>query len=343
MASNARKSDLETPLCVDLDGTLIHSDMMFESLVRLLGGNPLWLFPVLIWWMRGRAHLKARIAEKVTVDAATLPYNKPLIDWIRAERSRGRRTLLVTASDMGMVRGVPGQLPIFDEVLASDGKRNLRGRNKGRTLAGLFGEKGFDYAGNSTVDLPVWERARKAIVVNGSPSLVNRAGRLAELGPVFPKPACRPREFLKLLSIPDLVGNVLYFLPVAAAVLGGHSPSSRRVALGFLGMLLCGVGSGVLSELLRIESDRTNPRRRARPFASGALDIHAGATVGPALCLAGLLLAGISGPGLLLATVLLTIVRTLPSASDADQKAGSLLVWTAVTALRLLAGAAAVN
>lgn len=173
------------PLCVDLDGTLIRTDLLWESLARLLRRNPFLLLPVLFWWMRGRAFLKKKLAARVALDPAALPYHGQFLAWLREQKAAGRKLVLVTASDRDMALPVANHVGLFDEVLGSDGKTNLRGANKLRALVARFGERGFDYAGNSSVDLPVWRGAREAIVVNASRALRQRAGAGAKLGPGF--------------------------------------------------------------------------------------------------------------------------------------------------------------
>ncbi|MGH7993025.1 MAG: apolipoprotein N-acyltransferase [Limisphaerales bacterium] len=173
------------PLCVDLDGTLIKTDLLWESLARLLRRNPLWLFPVLLWWWRGRAFLKQQLARRVALDPAILPYNESFLAFLREQKRAGRKLVLVTASDRDMALPVASHVGLFDEVLASDGRTNLRGKNKLGTLVEKFGEHGFDYAGNSSADLAVWRGARLAIVVNAGPWLVKRAAECARPGPVF--------------------------------------------------------------------------------------------------------------------------------------------------------------
>src|SRR5579859_326780 len=173
------------PLVVDLDGTLIKTDLMWESLKRLLRPNPLAIFAVLFWWTRGRAFLKKRLAERVTLDPAGLPYTEKFLAWLREEKASGRKIVLATASDFHMAKPVADCVGIFDDVLASDGRTNLRGANKLKALIAKFGERGFDYAGNSTVDLDVWRGARKAIVVNGGRSLEKRAALCTEVERCF--------------------------------------------------------------------------------------------------------------------------------------------------------------
>jgi apolipoprotein N-acyltransferase len=182
----ATSSADQIPLVVDLDGTLIQTDLLWESLARLLRRNPFWLFPVLLWWsIHGRAFLKKQLAARVIIDPATLPFNKPLLAFLHEQKNAGRKLILATASDREMARPVARYTGLFDEVLASDGQTNLRGQNKLKALAGKFGERGFDYAGNSPVDLAVWRAARLAIVVNAGPGLVKRAAECARPGPAF--------------------------------------------------------------------------------------------------------------------------------------------------------------
>ena len=136
------------PLVVDLDGTLIRTDMTWELLSRLLRRNPLAIFQVLFWLTRGRARLKQKLAERVQINPAALPYHEKFLAWLRAEKASGRIIILATASDLKMAQPVAAHVGLFDEVLASDGQTNLRSENKLRALTKKFGERGFDYAGN---------------------------------------------------------------------------------------------------------------------------------------------------------------------------------------------------
>jgi len=177
--------ETQIPLCVDLDGTLIKTDLVWESIARLLRRNPLRLLLILFWWMRGRAFLKQQLAKRVSIDPATLPYNEPFLAFLREQNKAGRKLVLVTAFDQKGAVLVANHIGLFDEVFASDGKTNLRGKNKLKVLTGKFGERGFDYAGNSFADFAVWRGAREAIVVNASRLLANRAAKCARLGPTF--------------------------------------------------------------------------------------------------------------------------------------------------------------
>jgi len=176
----------QVPLVVDLDGTLIKTDLLWEHLARLLRRNPCWILPVLIWWSCfGRAFLKKQLARHIKIDPATLPYHEKFLAWLRTQKSAGRKLVLATASDLQMALPVANHLGIFDEVLGSDGKTNLRGGNKLKALVAKFGERGFDYAGNSHIDYTVWRGSREAVVVNASQSVLQAAARCTKPGPTF--------------------------------------------------------------------------------------------------------------------------------------------------------------
>ena len=173
------------PLVVDLDGTVIRTDLLWELLARLLRRNPFAIFQILFWWTHGRAWLKKQLVARVKVDPLPLPYNDRFLGWLRHEKAAGRKIILATASDLEMAQPVADHLALFDEVLASDGKTNLRQENKRLALVKKYGERCFDYAGNSKDDLTVWRSARMAIVVNASADVLRQARACTELGPSF--------------------------------------------------------------------------------------------------------------------------------------------------------------
>jgi apolipoprotein N-acyltransferase len=173
------------PLVVDLDGTLIRTDMTWELLSRLLRRNPFALVQVLFWLTRGRARLKQKLGERVQFNPAALPYHEKFLAWLRAEKQSGRKIILATASDLKMAQPIAAYVGLFDEVLASDGQTNLRSENKLRALTKKFGARGFDYAGNSTADFAVWRGAREAVVVNASRRVLREAANCTKIGATF--------------------------------------------------------------------------------------------------------------------------------------------------------------
>lgn len=197
-------AEKQIPLVVDLDGTLIKTDLLWESMARCLRRNPFALILVLLWWIRGRAFLKMRLGKRVRLNPADIPRNEKFLAWMREQKTTGRKIILATASDFQLAKPVADYFDIFDDVLASDGRINLRGPNKLKALVERFGERGFDYAGNSSVDLPVWRGARSAIVVNAPASVQKQAAALGNLAATFPERApslATPMSFMNELFI----------------------------------------------------------------------------------------------------------------------------------------------
>ncbi len=284
-APPATAREAQIPLAVDLDGTLIRSDLLWESLVRLLQRRPLTALVVPFWWLQGRAYLKQELAARVQVDAASLPYNEEFLTWLREQKRSGRKLILATASDIAMAQPVAQHVGLFDEVMASDGKTNLRHAAKRRALTAKFGERGFDYAGNSSVDLGVWAGAREAIVVNGAAGLPQRAAQQTKVGKVFP---ARPSAFTALLKSVrphQWSKNLIVFLPVLTAHQFGNPALVWLAVQAFTAFCLCASAVYLFNDLLDLEADRHHPAKCHRPLASGALPLSAGLVTAPLLLL----------------------------------------------------------
>ena len=159
----------DLPLAVDLDGTLIRGDVFTMQLTRFATRAPWRLPQLLLWFAKGRAYVKARLAAYAP-DAATLPYDERVVEWLQSEKARGRTIVLASASDRSAVEAVAKHVGLFDRVFASDGRTNLKAGRKAEALAAAF-PQGFVYAGNEGADLKVWEAAAGAVLVNCSAGL----------------------------------------------------------------------------------------------------------------------------------------------------------------------------
>ncbi len=264
------------PLCVDLDGTLILTDVLWESMMQLLKHNPLYLLALPWWLLRGRACLKREIAARVELDVAVLPYHQRFVEFLRAEHRQDRCLILATAADERLARRVASHVGLFSDVLASNGDTNLRGSNKVRRLVERFGAGGFDYAGNSTVDLPVWKESRQAIVVNASDHLAQRAGKLTKVSHVFNETAARGAALLSALRPHQWVKNLIIFVPLLTSHRIADLHYVTAAVLAFVAFSFCASGVYVLNDLLDLEADRHHPTKRMRPFAAGRAPIPVG-------------------------------------------------------------------
>lgn len=310
---NAPETPPLPPLVVDLDGTLIQTDLLHETTLLLAKTRPLALAALPLWLARGKAWMKQRIVDHVTPGYASLPYPPELLQWLQAQRATGRQLVLCTASDQRLARGVAEHLELFDEVMGSDGSTNLSGEAKAARLVARFGERGFDYVGNARDDLPVWRRAREAILVSAGPTVARAAREQARVAHEFPRQPASLRTWLKALRLHQWLKNLLVFLPLLGAF-RFDAPLLTQAALAFLAYGLCASSVYVVNDLMDLDSDRAHPRKRLRPFASGAIGVPQGLAAAALLLLASALLSLQLRPGFgltLAAYYALTLAYTL--------------------------------
>lgn len=289
-------SDKLTPLCVDLDGTLIRSDVLVESLLLLMKQRPWTCFLIPLWLLRGRSVLKEEIAKQVDLDVATLPYQAALVEFLKKEHAAGRSIVLVTASHRKFADGVARHLGVFTHVHATEDGNNLAGRTKRDLLLLHYGQKGFDYAGNSRADFPVWSMAREAIVVNPARGVLLGAENLCPVSHTFEDPRPTLRTYTKALRVHQWLKNILVFVPLLLA----HQISQFGLwvdgLLAFVSFSLCASSVYLLNDLLDLPADRHHPRKRLRPFASGDLSMIHGIVLIPLLLLCAFTIAAFCLP-----------------------------------------------
>jgi 4-hydroxybenzoate polyprenyltransferase/phosphoserine phosphatase len=280
------------PLVVDLDGTLVYTDTLHESVLQMLRDQPLNALKIPVWLAGGKAHMKRQISAVTRLNPETLPYNQPLLDWLRQQRAAGRHLVLCTAADRSIAEAVAAHLGLFDEVIATDGAINLAGANKAALLESRFGLNGFDYAGNSAADLSVWAKAREAVVVNASETLLAAARERFTVSKVFEAPARGFSVWRRALRLHQWLKNLLLLMPLAAAHQLGDVHVWGVLVLAFFAFSLCASSVYLANDLLDLESDRLHPRKRARPFASGVLPVWMGVALAPVLLTCSLVIAG---------------------------------------------------
>ena len=279
------------PLCVDLDGTLIASDALWESFILLLKTKP-WLLPLVpLWYGRGKAQMKRKLVGLVQPNPAALPYRAEVIAYIEEAKHAGRPAYLVTASDQAIADGVGTHLGLFDEVIGSDGHNNLKGDKKAAYLEDRFGKGGFDYVGDSPADVPLWSSSHTAVAVDPGSGVGAKARRANERAEVIePKVMAAPKAVLKALRPHQWLKNVLLFV---APLLAHRTELDLwiQVVLAFVAFSLTASSVYVLNDLLDLESDRQHRTKKRRPFASGALSIQAGLLLFPIVLSTGLIIS----------------------------------------------------
>lgn len=281
----------ERPLVVDLDGTLIHSDILLESIANLLRDKPYLFLALPFWLLKGKAAFKSKLASHVNVDIKSLPFNTELIKWLKLQKTCGRRLLLCTASNFTAAERVAKHLDLFDGVLASDDTRNLAGRSKALILENLYGKNGFDYVGNSKADLFVWEKSKVAVIVNGSKKLIKHVASLTEIGHNIPKQKIGIKDWINVFRSHQWIKNLLIFVPVLAAHQLITFEVGKDLILAFLSFSFCASSVYILNDLLDLESDRRHLRKCSRPFASGRISLLCGLAFAPILLITSISIA----------------------------------------------------
>ena len=331
------------PLCVDLDGTLVKSDTLIDTLLVLARTHPALLLRLPGQVLRGKATFKAFVTENVALDVVHLPYNHKLLQFLQNEHAQGREIYLATGADVRLARRVADHLGIFHEVLASDGIQNLTGNKKLDSLRNRFGNSDFIYVGNDTPDLPVMAGAAESMVANPSRKLRTKM-RAQGITPsqAFEERSRPLRSLVKALRPHQWAKNLLILLPPLLA----HNHSIRLLASALLAFFcFCCTASGtyMVNDLLDIETDRRNPKKRLRPFASGDLS-PAGGLVAIVLLLTLGFAAAQFLPAAFSFWMLLYLGSTLSYSLYLKRIAlVDVVVLSGLYTLRLLAGGAATN
>lgn len=331
---------MEPTLCVDLDGTLIASDLLHESFLSTIKHSPWAALQCLGWLAQGRHKLKEELARRASIDVATLPYREPVLAFLREERARGRRIVLATASWATLAQAVAAHLGLFDEVLATTAEGNLKGAAKAQRLVDHCGADGFDYVGDSHADIEVWRRSRHAYVVDDTGAVMRAMPGEVQVARVFaperPLPtwkaaakAMRPHQWAK---------NLLLFVPLVAAHRLGDPPAMASAALGFAAFSLFASSAYLLNDLFDLSADRAHPRKRLRPLASGHLSIPAGLVLCAITLAAGAALAALL-PARFQATVAVYFALTLAYTFGLKRAAIlDVISLAALYTLRIIAG-----
>jgi 4-hydroxybenzoate polyprenyltransferase len=336
---DARSDRNAIPLAVDLDGTLIATDLLWEGLFILLKKNPLYIFLVPFWLVGGPARLKQAIAARVDIDPASLPYREALLSRIRQEHAEGRKIVLATGTPRKFADAIARHLGVFDQVLATDGLDNLTAGKKRASLVAAYGDGGFDYAGNSRHDLEVFDAARNAIVV--APDRHAARWQAAHGGETLPAPKPTFRTIVKMLRVHQWLKNALIAVPMVLSHEYFNSNMVWECVLAFISFSAVASAIYILNDFFDLALDRKHPTKRNRPFASGALSIPFGLG-----SIAVLLAIGISS-GFLLSIEFLGVlggymaITTAYSLSLKRMLLIDVLTLAGLYTIRVLAGAAA--
>jgi 4-hydroxybenzoate polyprenyltransferase/phosphoserine phosphatase len=286
------------PLCVDLDGTLVNTDMLWESVVNVVLRKPMTLPSLCASLWQGRAALKRRAALLAKVNVRNLPYNTELLTFLEREKASRRHLVLVTGTDELLATQVNDHLQIFHDVIGSNGILNLTGTNKRDRLVKLFGQQGFVYVGDSRQDIPVWQNAASGIVISSSNSWIRKLQGLGlPISAIQSSKGFSCSALVRSLRSHHWIKNALVFLPIllSGEFLNWHAWIAGLIS--FAALSLAASSTYIVNDLLDLESDRQHPIKRFRPIAAGTLALPVALAVAPALLGCGLWIATLLPPG----------------------------------------------
>lgn len=275
------------PLCVDLDGSLIKTDTLYEMVCVLLKTHFWSIFLLPFWLAKGKANLKHQLINRVSINPASLPYDADVIELLKEKRQQGRKIYLVTGCNERLANAIAEHVGLFDGVYASSETINLTGNNKSRFLNDTFGEKQYDYLGNESADYPVWESSNECLVA-GTPSFFTEVNTRFQNTTLIKRPSASIKTYVKAIRVHQWVKNCLIFIPLLLDSRAFENTSLLAAIGAFFAFSLMASATYILNDLLDLESDRAHHKKKFRAFAAGDISILNGVIVGVLLSLASI-------------------------------------------------------
>jgi 4-hydroxybenzoate polyprenyltransferase len=325
------------PLCVDLDGTLVKLDTLHQALFLLLRQSPASIFRIPGWMIKGKAHLKNQVMQRITLDASALPYHKDFLAYLRQEHENGRTLVLATASNYRTANAVADHLGIFSETISSSVDTNMRHSRKLEAIRERF--PAFGYAGNDTSDFPIWDAADQVILVNPTPPAQARYAASADH--VFIERRSMAGMLLKAMRFQQWLKNLLIFSPVFLAHRFTEAVPLLQAVTAFFAFSFAASSIYILNDRFDLSGDQHHPRKCSRPFAAGDLPITAGALLIPLLTVLSIALSMLLPLPFLIVLLAYYAITTLYSWRLKQMEIVDVLTLAVLYSMRIVAGAVA--
>ncbi|KKZ83442.1 hypothetical protein B5K05_25645 [Rhizobium phaseoli] len=330
------------PLVVDLDGTLLRSDLLIETAFAELGHRPYSAVDLAKALCGGKACLKHHLSQPVDFDPAFLPYDEEVLTVIRAAREQGRAIYLASASHERLVSAVAEYLGLFDGWFATNETTNCAADVKAEKLIAAFGKGGFDYIGNDVADLPVWRHAAKSYAIRTSAAVAKKLARQCANVQHLPYEKATWRTWARLLRLHQYVKNGLVFVPLLISQVF-DTQSMVNTGLAFLAFSLCASGVYILNDLVDLQDDRGHRTKCRRPLACGDIPLSDAIAVIPILLLLALAVAIMVTPGFVLVLAGYFVLTTGYSFIFKRKMILDVVALASLYTMRVIGGAAAIS
>lgn len=337
-------SKAERALFVDMDGTLVATDVLWEAFFKAVKAQPWVVLLAFGWLIRGRATLKDELSKRVTVDPEALPYRDDVLEFVRARKAEGDTVVLATASARAWAEPVSEHLGLFDDVLASEAGNNLKGANKLAAIEQYCKDTGvqtWGYVGDAHADLPIWDKADDVFLVAPSAALKQRVTGAKQ---VFGKKPSLLKAGFKAMRPHQYVKNVLLWVPLMLAHAYDDSNKLFAALVAFAAFSLTASSVYLFNDMLDVEADRVHPKKKFRPFASGSLPLLYGPPMIATLITVAITLSVLFLPSGYLGVLLLYLaVNSAYSTSLKSKMLIDVMILASLYTLRIFAGGVATD
>lgn len=339
---NCESLETDIPLVVDLDGTLINTDLLHEAAVLLIRKNPFYIFICVLWALKGRSYLKNKIFSLVHINPELLPYNINFLNFLKKEHEKGRKLILATASLSSNASEIAERFPIFEKVYGTE-SINLKGKNKLNLLLNLFGKSKFDYIGNSNSDLVIFASARYSYLVNPSKPLIRKTKKVSNLRYTWnSKRGVSFLNYIKAIRAYQWIKNVLIFVPLITSH-SFYTLNFIQAFAAFWAFSFVASSGYLINDLLDLESDRAHLRKRYRHIASGRISIPSATILALILLTGGLLIASNLNFQFLFILLIYFIVSISYSIYLKKMALYDVFILALLYSIRIVAGAVAIG
>jgi 4-hydroxybenzoate polyprenyltransferase/phosphoserine phosphatase len=333
---------LPTVTICDLDDTLIKTDLLFESVLKMVRTKPLVSLYLPFWLLRGKAYTKERVAAQVKLDPAHLPYREDILRHVRARRDDGTQVVLASASHQSFVHSIANYCQCFDMAHGSSGSVNLKSENKLKWIKENF-EKPFEYIGDSAADIPIWSQASRAVLVNPSKKVLKKIQASGIPHQVFTDNHSTLKPMIKQLRVHQWIKNAILAVPLLAPNKIGQLALWQNVLCGIASFSFLASAVYVMNDMLDVENDRRHPTKKNRPFAAGVLPIRYGLLMMLVLGIASVSLGAILGLEFLTVLALYFGVNLAYSTRFKEVVMLDVVILASFYTMRLMAGSAATS
>jgi 4-hydroxybenzoate polyprenyltransferase/phosphoserine phosphatase len=328
----------------DVDGTVLATDLLYESLLFVIKRKPGILFLLPFWLLRGRAYLKEMLARRSTALAIDLlPLNENAVEYLRQAATEGQRVVLASASHRSMVERVAHRLGFVSEVIATDGAVNCKGSAKAKVIQEQANGAAWEYVGDSNADMAVWREAAGVVCVTSSSSFAQKVKAAYPGAEIISKPAFTATVLLKALRVHQWLKNLLLFAPLVLAHKWFDPVAVRSTVLAAISFSLCASGVYLMNDLLDLEADRQHPRKRKRPCATGRMPLSVAMALTPVLFAAAFAIAASTNAGFVLVLSIYLLLTSLYSLRLKALALVDIILLAILYTMRIIAGGVAAN